>query len=151
MKTFNNRKEKMPTKVMYNIDAILSPHADPKKHIALGPSDKNRISRSGKMARAIFRLELSKICILRDCRSRTKLSPSPSSKESSKCVCVSCIDNCYILIKYISLNFAFVVLSLDIDLLSNGNNPSILGHHRIGLLGQTRTKGIKFASVADSV
>ena len=61
MKTFNNRKEKMPTKVMYNIDAILSPRADPKKHIALGPTDKNRISRS-----------------------RTKLSPSPTSKESSK-------------------------------------------------------------------
>ncbi len=39
------KREKMPTKIFYNLDSIRSPRADPKKLIVAGPSDKNRVSR----------------------------------------------------------------------------------------------------------
>ena len=33
----NVRRERMPTKVLYNLDTMLSPKTDPKQNVVLGP------------------------------------------------------------------------------------------------------------------
>ena len=55
------KKEKMPTKVFYNLGGMIGPNVDPKQNIIMGPEHKHRVSRK-----------------------RSKLSPNASTTSSRK-------------------------------------------------------------------